>query len=246
MEWWEDFFDEDMGRILFPPERLRQTSVECDLIEELTGIHRGDAVLDLACGIGRHSIELAKRGYRVTGIDYSPVYLTKARRAAQRRKLDVEFLKCDMRFLPFQCIFDAVICMFTSFGFFMRESDHVRTLRGIERGLKPEGRLLIDVISRDWLEAHFKAKDWTQHEDGLIVLEDQRLDKKRGRTMTTWTMVDGRKRRTFPHSLRVFTLPELSRLASRAGLKVIKAYGGYAKEPVGPEGRRLVTVLKKK
>jgi len=245
MEWWEEYFDEDMGKILFPPERMRQTSPECDLIERLLGLRKGDAVLDLACGIGRHSVELAKRGYAVTGLDYSDVYLTKARESARKRKVKVEFLKGDMRKIPFKDRFDAVICMFTSFGFFRKESDHLRVLRGVARSLKPGGKLLLDVVSRQFLEAHFKAKDWTQHEDGLIILEDQCLDKEHGRSVSTWTMIDGKKRRTFAHTLRLYTLPELTRLTAHAGLVLVKAYGGYAKEPVGPNGRRLVSVFRK-
>jgi SAM-dependent methyltransferase len=243
MEWWEDFFDEDMGRILFPPERMRQTPFECDLIEELLGLRRGEAVLDLACGVGRHSIELARRGYAVTGLDYSEVYLVKARRIARKRRVRVEFLKGDMRSIPFRDRFDAVICMFTSFGFFKKESDHLKVLRGVSRCLRPGGRLLIDVVSRRWLEAHFKPKDWTEHEDGLVVLEDGRLDLKRKRTIATWTMVDGKRRRTFDHTLRLFTLSELAKLAGRADLRLVSAVGGFGKEPVGPNGKRLIAVF---
>jgi ubiquinone/menaquinone biosynthesis C-methylase UbiE len=245
MEWWEEYFDEDMGKILFPQERMRQTSPECDLIEDLLELHKGDAVLDLACGIGRHSVELGKRGYEVTGLDYSEVYLSKAREAARKRKVEVEFLKGDMRKIPFKDRFDAVICMFTSFGFFKKESDHLKVLRGVARCLRPGGKLLLDVVSRQFLEAHFKARDWTQHEDGLIILEDQWLDKEHGRSVSTWTMIDGKKRRTFAHTLRLYTLPELTKLAARASLGLIKDYGGYANEPVGPDGRRLVAVFRR-
>lgn len=105
------------------------------LLEILPGAN----ILDLACGTGRYAIPLARRGFQVTALDLTPAYLQEGQKKAEAENLSIRWVQGDMRDIPFQDEFDAVINIFTSFGFFEEEGDHWKTLKGVVRALKPGG-----------------------------------------------------------------------------------------------------------
>ena len=130
--WYEDFFDADyLIRYVH-----RDTLVEVDGIEKILHLRKGSKVLDVACGAGRHTTELAKRGYRVTGFDLSKSLLAEARRSARHAGVKPTFVQGDMRHLRFANAFDAAISMFTSFGYFDRVEEDRTVVRGIARALQ--------------------------------------------------------------------------------------------------------------
>lgn len=97
-DWFEDEeFWREFKPILFHGGRVEKTQEQVDRFEEFLGLRRGDKVLDQCCGIGRHSLELARRGYEVTGVDLCRGYLEKAREEAEKEGLNVEFVREDMR-----------------------------------------------------------------------------------------------------------------------------------------------------
>ncbi|MEW6069848.1 MAG: class I SAM-dependent methyltransferase [Candidatus Thermoplasmatota archaeon] len=245
MEWWRKFFDKDTERILFPEKRLKVTTKECDFIEEALNLPEHAKILDLACGIGRHSIELAKRGYNVTGLDYSTVFVNKAKKMAKDAKVNVRFFQGDMRKIPFKNKFDAVINMFTSFGYFHKDEDNMKVLKAVAKCLNRRGKFLLDTVNRDWLIRHFQAKDWYQCDDDILVLEERKLNLERSRIETKWIMIKESKRKEYFHSLRLFTHSELLELLNRAKLKVLASYGGFEKESVSFDSNRLIILSQK-
>ena len=160
--WYEEIFDEDYLRTL-PFMTAEQTLKEVDFIEASLGLSKGAEVLDVACGYGRHAIELEQRGLKVTGIDLSLPLLIRAADESQRRALSVNFVHADMRELAFERQFDGAYCMLTSFGYFDEESN-LRVAEGIARALKPGGRLLIDVVNRDYIVGDLPARVWWEGE----------------------------------------------------------------------------------
>lgn len=118
-KWYEDEnFWETFQPVLFNEDRIKNTPLEVDKIINLLNIKEGSKILDLCCGVGRHSIELAKRGFTVIGVDSNEEYLKMAIKKSKKEKVNIEFIKDDMRNFYRENHFDIIINMFTSFGFF--------------------------------------------------------------------------------------------------------------------------------
>ncbi|HJT54986.1 MAG TPA: class I SAM-dependent methyltransferase, partial [Ktedonobacteraceae bacterium] len=134
--WYKSFFGKDYLRIydFLTPER---TELEVKCIIHLLKLPPGSTILDLCCGHGRHSIELAKRGYRVTGQDLSEVFLQHAQSDAEKQGVQVRWMQSDMRNIPFENEFDAVINIFTAFGYLENEDEDQLVLQQIQKALKP-------------------------------------------------------------------------------------------------------------
>jgi len=247
MEWWQNFFDDDMYKILYElyAERRQESTIrQCDFIENVLKPLEHAKILDLACGPGRHSIELAKRGYKVTGFDYSETFLIKAKTFAKEAGVNVRLVQGDMRELPFQNEFDIVINIFTSFGYFQKEEDHLNVLKGIAKSLKLGGNFLLDTINRDWLVRHFQSKHWSEGKD-FLLLEESKLDLKHNRSEAKWILLRGNKQKVYRHSLRIFTLRELMDLMSQANLKVLSYYGNFDQKPWNFDNNRTIIVAEK-
>ncbi|GBD40402.1 hypothetical protein HRbin38_00258 [bacterium HR38] len=237
-EWWQKFFDETTGQIMFHGEAWQRADQSCDSLVLLLGLQPGAKILDLACGPGRFAIPLAKRGFRVVGLDSCDVYLEQARAKAQEQGLQIEFVGGDMRAIPFENEFDAVINVFTSFGYFERDKDHLQVLKEVHKSLKPGGRFLLELINRDWLIKNFRPRNWHEY-PGFFVLEESAMDFARNRIESRWIVLKGAERKEYTLSLRVFTLAELLELFAQAGLKVLGYYGGLRGEPWTLEANRL-------
>lgn len=239
MEWWQSFFDEDTGRIMFTEEAWQRAEQNCDALVALLGLAPGAKILDLACGPGRFAIPLAKRGYQVVGLDISEVYLKQAYAKAKEQGLNIHLVQGNMRHIPFENEFDAVINLFTSFGYFEREEDHLLVLKEVHKSLKPGGRFLLELMNRDWLIRHFQARDWREYKD-FILLEERKLDLERNRIESRWIMLKGQERKEYFLSLRLFALAELLEFFARAGLKALGYYSNLRQEPLSLESNRLV------
>jgi SAM-dependent methyltransferase len=156
-DWFESFFGADYFEIyrdFFTPEA---TAADVEGIVSLLGLSPGARVLDLACGHGRHAVPLAARGFDVTGFDLSELVLERARAEAAARGVAVRWQRGDMRELPFEAEFDAVINVFTAFGYFADEEEDVETLRRVRHALVPGGRFLLETPQRA-LTARFRPQ----------------------------------------------------------------------------------------
>jgi 2-polyprenyl-3-methyl-5-hydroxy-6-metoxy-1,4-benzoquinol methylase len=224
--WYEDFFDERY--LAVAPNDPDRTTREVDFVVEQLGLEPGAEVLDLACGHGRHSVELARRGLRVTGLDASEPSLARAREAAAEAGVEVEWVHADMREVDERDRYDAVVNSFTAFGYFEEEADDTRVVGSVARALKPGGAFLIDLINQAALLGGFRPQSWQELEDGTLFLEDREYDLRHGRTLAHWLFIrpDG-SRAELRHSLRVYAYHELARLLADAGLEVDGAWGGF-------------------
>ena len=146
-DWYTKFFNEDYIEIY--SERLSRDATEREtaFVVDALGLRDGDRVLDLACGHGRHAVALAQRGMVVTGQDLNEDYLRMAREDAARAGVEIETVHGDMREIPFTDEFDAVINMFTAFGYFDSEDEDVRVLEAVANALESGGKLLLDTIN---------------------------------------------------------------------------------------------------
>lgn len=242
-DWPVAFFDDDYLRIYRPQFTPERTAAEIDFIERALGLSPGAAVLDLACGFGRHAIGMAARGYRVTGIDFNPRYLEIAAEEARVAGASVEWRTGDMRALGFERAFDGVYSYFTSFGYFGDEENE-RVLAEVAHALRPGGRFLLDVMNRDWLLTHPQQRTWTQREDGVLLMEETAIELPTSRVVARTILIDpqGGPRVTKEYSLRAYTCAELSALLRRHGIAVLETFGGPDRQPYSTEARRLILI----
>lgn len=245
-DWPVAFFDDDYLRIYRPTFTPERTAAEVDFIEALLAVPKGTAVLDLACGYGRHAIGMAGRGYRVTGLDFNPHYLEIAAAEARAAGANVAWRAGDMRALPFEREFGAVYSFFTSFGYF-GDDENEQVLAGIARALEPGGRFLIDMMNRDWLLTHPQQRTWTQRDDGALFMEETSLELAASRVVARQMLIEpaGGTQVTKEYFLRAYTCAELSSLMRRHGLAVKDVYGGTDRRPYDTEARRLVLVAER-
>ena len=157
-EWWRDFFQglgAEFVRLAATPKR---TEREVDRIVDFLDLSGGARVLDVPCGAGRHSIELARRGYRVQGLDLSEPLVRAAQEEASLEGLDVDFRVGDMRELPWKGEFDTAICFWTSFGYF-DERGNQAFLRDVHDALVPGGGFLLETMTVETLLSDFRDMD---------------------------------------------------------------------------------------
>lgn len=246
-EWPVAFFDDDYLKIYGPQFTEERTRSESAFIAEALGAPQGAALLDLACGIGRHAIAMARRGYRVTGVDFNPRYLEIAAAEARRAGVAVEWRVADMRQLTFRAEFDAAYSYFTSFGYFS-DAENERVLANIGRALKPGGRFLIDMMNRDWLLTHPQQRTWTQRDDGALLMEEVRLDLRCSRVVSRQMLIQphGGVEVTKEFDLRAYTCAELTALLARHGMQVSDVWGGADRGEYSSDSRRLILLAERR
>src|SRR4051812_5345684 len=143
---------------------------------EVLELPSGSRILDVPCGQGRHAHLLAEAGFDVDGLDYSPDLLRIARKRGTGRTL--RYTRGDMRKMPARWSgrFDAVLNLFTSFGFFVDPADDARVVREIARVLKPGGCFIWHGGSRDGVMASFLARDWWRASDDTMIAHRRSFD----------------------------------------------------------------------
>lgn len=223
-ETWDALFSEFYLRAYADEEADADAGAQAQRAARLAACPPGGDLLDVPCGYGRHSIPLARAGYRVTAVDSSPTLLAEARRRAGDS--GPQLVEADYRELPFaEQRFDAALNLFTSLGFHGDEED-VRALADIGRVLRPSGRLVIETMHRDLAVRGFREQDWRLLGEGRLLLEQRTFDAAAGIAQTTQTLIDkdgGRDSRTF--SVRLYTATELVAMLGRAGFADVRCYG---------------------
>jgi len=186
---------------------------------------------------------LAKKGFEVTGYDYSAEYLKEAAQRAKKAKVELRLLRGDMRRLKFSGEFDAAINLFTSFGYFQRKADDIKTLKGVARALKPGGKLMIDIIHGDFVHKHYRPRNWTRLEDGSYHLEESEIYK--DGIINTWTRLRKGKAQTLRFFSRLYTRRSMSAALLQAGLKPLKFWGSFTGKKLTSAANRLIGLAEK-
>ncbi|QXE33080.1 class I SAM-dependent methyltransferase [Streptomyces sp. GMY02] len=240
MKWYEDdSLWSDFAPTMFSPDRAEQAAgIVAD--SPLLDFGPGARVLDLCCGPGLFLVPLARRGYTVTGVDLSPAMLERAETACERAGADVRLIKADMLDYVEPGSFDAVLNVFTSFGYFDDPDDNLRVLRNARESLAPGGRLLVDVMGKEVLAGWIGRPQAVDLPDGSYVVQrDTVLDSWR-RLRTDWTLVRGSTARTASISSFLYSAAELHDLFVTAGFTDVECFGGFDGSGYGPGSRRLI------
>ena len=244
--WWDGYFDEtfiDIYRDFLTPER---TEREIQGLREMTMLQPGAQVLDVACGWGRHSIELARRGFVVTGLDWSETLLARARKRARAAGVEVELVQGDMREIPWKERFDGVLSLYSSLGYFLSDEEDLRVLRGAHAALKPGGTFVLETMHRDHIVGGFAERDWWETDGGATVWVEREFDAIDGvsREWTRWSKGD-RKGEKY-HELRIRTATEWDRLLREAGFAPVDWWGDWQFAPFIHSSENLVVICERR
>jgi SAM-dependent methyltransferase len=239
-----DDFWETFAPFMFTAERWAAAAAEVEQVLRLLGVDSGAAVLDLGCGPGRHSLELARRGFRVIGVDRTAHYLQQAREKAAEEGLAVEFVQADMREFCWPESFDAVISLFTSFSYFEDPAENRRVLLNVYRSLKEGGRLLLDTMGKEVLARIFQPRDWSER-DGVFFLQERTVRGNWSQMENRWIMLRGDERREFAISHWIYAASELSDLLRDCGFDAVDVWGDFEGAPYDHTASRLVIVAQK-
>jgi SAM-dependent methyltransferase len=244
--WFEEFFDQhylDYWAQMLHEER---TSREVEFLVGALDLPNGARILDLCCGQARHAVELARLGYEVTGLDLNRFLLDAGRRLASKAGVEVRFVEGDMREIPFEGAFDAVVNLFTAFGYFEEERENERALESVERCLKPGGVFLLDQTHVLRAAADFQPRVWTKFDDGTLLVEEREFDARtvRYRTRAVYVRPDGRRAER-RNDIRCYTCAELSGMLERAGLEVTDVYGGFDGSELTIASKRLIVISRR-
>lgn len=244
--WFVDLFDEDYLRTL-PFLTPQATQAEAEFVIEAMSLAPGAQVLDVGCGYGRHAMELAARGFHVVGLDLSTPLLVRGGEEAHRRGLTINFIRGDMRELDFENQFDAAYSLFSTFGYFDDETNK-KTLQNIARALKPNGKVLIEILNRDYVIADLPTRVWWEG-DGCVVLEEVELNYFSSRIQVNRSVVfdDGRQLEQ-EISVRAYSLHEVGKLMHAAGFRVLEVSGGYQMKGrfFGNQSRHIIVLAERK
>lgn len=241
--WWTEYFDEVFLRIYRPLLGQERTEAEVDAVEELTALQPGARVLDVGCGWGRHAIELARKGFEVTGLDLSAFLLGQAKELAEREELAVSWVQRDMRELSFTSEFEVVISLFSSMGYFETEEDDVKVLRGMRRAVVDGGHLVIETMHRDLIARDFLERDWWETPEGDHVWVERDFDGVDGisHELLRWIAPDGSSGEK-PHSIRIRSATEWKVLLNRSGWTPVEWFGDWSLEPFSQRSERLIVL----
>ena len=205
------------------------TSREVDFFSKTLNISEEDRVLDLSCGQGRHSLELARRGYKfIEGLDRSHYLIHKAKDCAKKEGLSVKFREGDARKLPYTTdFFDIVMILGNSFGYFETIQDDIRVLKEVSRVLKPWGRLLIDVTDGEYLKESFQPRSWEWIDKKHFVCRERSLslDKQRLISREVVTNVDKGIIADQFYAERLYSHESIALLMEKAGFGSITMHG---------------------
>jgi len=237
----DDHFWSAMAPLIFDTQRWTEAAQDIDQIVTLAGLRQGESVLDLCCGPGRHSIELARRGFSVVGVDRTASYLDEARRRAAAENRSVEFVQDDMRRFCRPQSFDAAVNLYTSFGYFTDIEDDRRVLKNLRQSLRPGGRLILDLVGKETVARIFREREWFER-DGLIRLEERTISQDWSWIDCRWILLDGQKRHEFMISHRLYSAAELTGQLLQCGFGSTRVYGDLAGVPYDHNARRLVVV----
>lgn len=241
----DDEFWRDTAPAIFSAERMGRAATDVDQLLRLVSLPRGASVLDMGCGPGRHAVELAARGFSVTGVDRTSQFLEMANEDARKRGTDAEWVRADMREFRRDNAFDLALSLLTTFGYFEDQAEDQRVAGNLFASLKPGGRLVMDLMGKEVLARVFQRRDWRREPDGTVVIEERSVARDWSWIDMCWIVQrEGRcHERRCGH--RIYSAVEIKELLARAGFVDLAAHGSLEGVPYDDRAERLVILARK-
>ena len=244
-EWFDDdSFWRELYPFMFPEKRIADADEQVAKALALTK-PAGKSVLDLCCGPGRCSVALAKRGFRVTGVDKTTYLLNMARAKAHAARVKIEWVQKDMRDFVRPGAFALVLSMFTSFGYFDDKQEDMAVLENMFASLQPGGACLIDVIGKERLAKVLQSTTASDLADGTVVVERHKIFDDWTRVGNEWLVIRNGRAKSFKFHHTVYSGQELRDRMERAGFVAVKLHGNLDGDEYGPDAERLIAVGRK-
>lgn len=259
-KWWSgeygffgDFYmqgdDSKEGYHIAQKQNLKQrTLTEVDGVLRLLNLKPKSKILDIPCGYGRHSIELAKRGFVVTGSELNAKHLSVAKKEARKNSAKIQFVKEDMLEISYDSKFDAVINVFYSFGFFESDEDNFKVLQNFFKALKPNGQFLMHTdVNIPFIESgKYKYNETRTLTSGSALKIVDEYDPVKKRVNGFWILKDksGEEIKK-EYSVRVYAKQEFIALCKKAGFRFCKAYSDWDKKPYSKDSEDMIIVATK-
>ena len=255
-EWFnDDDFWERYAPVMFDDNRWAEVAQVTGGIASLAGLDMaGDPasvgkakkprVLDLCCGFGRITLELARRGFAAAGVDITAAYLNAAREDAAHEGLDIEFVQDDVRSFRRKNAFDAAINLYNSFGFFQKADDDLLFLKNAHYSLRAGGSLIIDVLGKEIAIRDYTEAEWFERAGFVVLTESMPVDSW-GSIWNRWILLKDGDRREKVFIQRLYAASELRALLLTAGFSAVELYGGWDKRPYDQDADTLIAVGRK-
>ncbi|WP_448105501.1 class I SAM-dependent methyltransferase [Pedobacter panaciterrae] len=239
-KWFQYWFNSPFYHILYSQRNDAEAEFLIDNLSAYLKPAANSRILDIACGRGRHSIYLNKKGYDVTGIDLSEQSIKYAQQFEQK---NLHFFVHDMRKLSFINYFDIAMNLFTSFGYFETEKEHVNAMKAFRKSLKDDGTLVIDYFNTQKI-----LKNLTQQEIKTVEGIEFHLHKfvAEGKIIKHINFEHRDKPYAFEERVQAFTLQDFERMFEKSGLKIAATFGSYGLDPFDEsKSDRLILICKK-
>jgi SAM-dependent methyltransferase len=244
MAWFDEYFDDNYFDLEEPDDV--ETIAHIIFIKSFLTYPPGSEILDLACGAGRLSYAMTRLNYKVTGLEYNNALVHYCRTKAKKENLDAEFIKGDMRKIPFQSKFDFVLSFNHSFGYF-NDAENIEVIKEIYKALKSGGRLLIDCANKESMLMEFdrQIRKWFKIKDKYYLLRRE-FDVLTDRFDTYLHVVgDQIEKRDYITSIRYYSYPELKSILLDAGFRINEVYGSFNKMPYVLGCSRMIILAEK-
>ncbi len=245
--WYKKIWTLDIQNQSWVEDTKRQT----DFVIEKLHLNGGEKILDLACGFGRHSLELARRGFSVTGVDITPAYIRFAKEKSQEEGLSVNFLCCDIRELRFDQNFDVVLNMADgAIAYLENDAENQKIFTSVSKALKHGGKHFMDIMNGSYADSHFPCRLWEAGKRCLTLSEFEwdgktrtmlygQLDFEYGRPISKPNIGEG-------NPIRLYTLAEITDILSSLGMNAIGSYADYDGTPSSDNHIQLLVCSEKR
>lgn len=241
MAWYEESFGADY-LIVYKHRDVQGAYQEVKKMSSWLQLKKGMHVLDLCCGMGRHSMALHELGYSVTGVDLSGTLLKEARKIDAASQ--IQWIQGDMRRLPLTGTYDAVFNLFTSFGYFEEDEENILVLREIYNRLKPDGKFIIDFLNADYVAD--RLVPYSERVDGKVIIREERNIQDPFVTKKITIVEPNQLSRTYREQVKLYRLSDFEHMLRIAGLSIDNVYGNYMGNPyIQNESSRMIIVGQK-
>lgn len=246
-EWFEEEnFWLNYGPVMFDSQHWAEARGIAEAVQKLAELKEGNSILDVCCGPGRISVELALLGLKVTGVDITQPFLDAAKETADDEDVQLTLINQDMRTFTCQEKFDCAVNVYNSFGYCDKIEDDIKILKSVHRALKDGGTFILECISRESAIKYFTPGEWFERA-GKTVLTEFTIEGAWEGLRSRWILIgkDGTK---IDHTFiqRLYSAAELRDiLVKECGFKSAEVYGGFNGEAYDQNLSTMVIVARK-
>jgi SAM-dependent methyltransferase len=253
-EWFNDTdFWERYAPVMFDENRWAEVPAVADGVTRLSRLdlynldrfpRHGPRVVDLCCGFGRITLELARRGFAAAGVDITGSYLEAAREDAAYEGLKIEFIRKDVRAFKRKEAYDTAVNLYNSFGYFEDPGDDFLFVKNTFHSLKPGGAFIIEVLGKEVAVRDYVEAEWFERNGFTVLTESTPVDSWSS-VWNRWIIIKGGERREKVFIQRLYAASEFRRLLLEAGFAETEFYGDWDESPYDENARMLIAVGRK-